>query len=569
MAGYNNFPGPDSKIQYCVVGSDDGENKPDDNSCNQKYFSPLDHGADVSLDDLAFNPLSMSPTGFGQQAFPGIMDPGTPVLVLKQLGMNGGIALGQSNSKRQGNGSSKLGGNATVDKLASTKLNVNTAPDVREEEEDGVKIRKIVEKGKQHSLDLLDGLPMHGALFSMAGFRLPDVKKVPTAKQTNDQMMNGQALQQMMGQIMSMAQMIQGLAGRGGAGGGGGGYGAGFTGWGTGGNLNVGSLSESFIPNGAEAGAGGGLWDGGGLGANTISAIEAPEGTHMYDIMQNQTSEMRTAINSLSNLLQGLEVNSGVSYYTGDVVHEETYLQNARDLLMQVKNVDELMNVLHRLQWDTSLFGQEKLDNVVQQIETAWGVALQEIDVNGNVVITYGSEDANNEMSFLNSMTSNTGAPALGYFDNSTTDNKENYSTINGTGAYNNPLPSPVTVSPTQTSGGGRSSSSSPQQVASQIQGILGQVQGLAQGMGQNMFGEAAETMKDMWKRMTRDQEQDAKKMHEKLNQAEDTRKMSKIVEKTTKGGNPIDMESNEFDEGGLNGMGDSVGSGNFSVGFM
>jgi hypothetical protein len=557
MAGYNNFPGPDSKIQVCVVASDDGENKPDDNSCNQKYFSPLDHGTEVDLDHLAFNPLSMSPTGFGQQAFPGIMDPGTPVLVLKQLGMNGGIILGQTNSKREkGGSSSKLGGSKTIEKLTTSKLNVNVAPDIKEtEDEDGVKIRKIIEKGGQHSLDLLDGLPMHGALFNMAGFRLPDIKKVPTAKQTNDGMMNGQMMQQMMGQIMSLGQMFQGLAGRGGAGGGGGGYGAGFSGF---------SSGESFVPNGANTGAGGAMWDGG-LGNNSISAFNAPENTRMYQIIEGQTAEMKAAINSLSNLIQGLEVNGGVSYFTGDVVHEETYLQNAQDLLSQATNVDELMSVLHRLQWDTSLFGQEKLDNVVNEIETAWGVALQEIDVNGNIIISYGSDDANTEMAFLESMTSNTGAPALGYFEG--TDS----ASINGTGVTTNPLSSPTIPAPSGSGGGGTGGGGGggAGQIAGQIQGILGQVQGLAQGMSQNMFGESAGTMKDLWKRMTRDQEQDAKKMHEKLNQADDTQKMSKIVEKNTKGGNPIDMEGGEFDGGMLNGLGGMIGSGNFGVGFM
>jgi hypothetical protein len=49
--------------------------------------------------------------------------------------------------------------------------------------------------------------------------------------------------------------------------------------------------------------------------------------------------------------------------------------------------------------------------------------------------------------------------------------------------------------------------------------------------------------MKEMWKRMTREQENDAKKMHEKLNNASDTQEMSKIVSTTVKGGNPIDPQ--------------------------
>jgi hypothetical protein len=214
------------------------------------------------------------------------------------------------------------------------------------------------------------------------------------------------------------------------------------------------------------------------------------------------------------------------------------------------------MYVLSRLQWDSSLRGTEKLQSVVNEIQTAWGVALQEIDYNGNIIITYGSADANLEMDFANTMTSNTSSPALGYFSG----NDPTYS-INATGA------SQGFNSGSGIGGaGGQGSSSSAQQVMGQVQGLLGQIQGLAQGMDQNMFGEAAGTMKDMWKRMTREQENDAKKMHEKLNQASDTQKMSKIVEKTVKGGKPLDTQN--FDENSLESMGESAGSGNFGVSF-
>jgi hypothetical protein len=484
-----------------------------------------------------------------QQAFSGGLDPGTPVVMLKQAGELGGIILGQSNTVRQGgsgtSGGKSLSGAQKVSQLVNTKRDINIAPDVKETEVDGVKIRQIVEKGKQHSLDMLDGLPIHGALFDMAGFRLPDIMKVPTAKQTNDQMMSVQNLQQMMGQIMSLGQMIQGLAGNKGGGGGAGGYGAGGTGGvGSGGN----SVSyETYTPPGANTGAGGGEY-GGGLGNNIISAVEAAPGTHLYDIMDGLQPNMKAAVNSLSILLQGYETQDGVAFFTGDVVHEETYLQNARELLQQVQTLDDLMYVMSRLQWDSSLRGTENLSNVVNEIQTAWGTALQEIDINGNIVLTYGSEDANNEIQFTNEMTSNTGSPALGFMSG---DVDVSYS-INATGAHlgfnDIDLGGGGGDAGGGTSGGsqggGKSSSSGAGgvgQAIGQAQNMLNQIQGLAQGMSQNMFGEGAGTMKDMWKRMTKEQENDAKKMHEKLNQDGDAKDLTKVVEKTVKGGkNPV-----------------------------
>jgi hypothetical protein len=248
---------------------------------------------------------------------------------------------------------------------------------------------------------------------------------------------------------------------------------------------------------------------------------------------------MSAAVNSLSVLLQGYQATGGVAFVTGDVVHEQTYLSNAQLLLSQVTTIDDLMYVLNRLQWDSSIRGTDQLQNVVNQIQTAWGVALQEIDVNGNVVVTYSSDSANAEMAFADSMSSNTSSAALGYF--SGTD--PTYS-INSTGASQGFPSTPSTGSGNQGSGSGGA-----QQVIGQVQGLLGQIQGLAQGMSQNMFGESAGTMKDMWKRMTKEQENDAKGMHQKLNGASDAQEMTKIVEATVKGGNPIDPNNLKPDQ--------------------
>jgi hypothetical protein len=531
-------------------------------SGNQGFYDPINYGRGVNEDDPILSPMLNSPTGFMQQAFPGALDPGTPVVVLKQLGELGGIILGQSNTVRKGGqnggGGGRLGSAETVSQFTQTTRDVNVAPDIQEVEENGVKIRKIKEKGQQHSLDLLEGLPIHGALFDMAGFRLPEITNVPTAKQTNDGMIGVQQMQQMMGQVMSLGQMIQGLAGNKGGGGGAGGFGAGSS------LLSGAQPGQAYTPPGANTGAGGAGY-GGGLGDNIIFATEAPPDTPLYTIMEGLTTPMKSAVNSLSLLLQGYEANDGVAFMTGDVVHEDTYLKNAQELLSQVTSLSELMYVLNRLQWDTDLFGQDKIEPVINEIETAWGVALQKIDVNGNVVITYGYEDANAEMEFANTMTSNTGSPALGFFDgNSTTDV---FYSVNATGASLGFIDPATTGASGIPSGGSKGGTTDAGQVIGQAQGLLGQIEGLAQGMSQNMFGEAAGTMKELWKRMTREQENDAKKMHEKLNQAGDTQKMSQIVEKTVKGGNPVDKQL--LDPNALETMGDAVGQGNFSVGTM
>ena len=554
MAG--KFPGPDSKFQVSVIT----DQKAEDHSCNQGCYSPIDHGDDVNIEDMSLSTLLNSPAAFMQQIFPGGNDPGTPVIMLKQAGEPGGIILGQTNAIRKGATGSPgkgLGSAQKVEQLTSTERNINIAPDIREVEENGVKIRKVIEKGKQHKLDLLDGLPINGALFDIAGFRLPEIKNVPTAKQSNDQMMSVQNLQQMAGQIMSLGQMIQGLAGNKGGGGGGGGFGAGYKPTSFGGSVG----DVQYKPPGTDDGAGGAGYSGG-LGENIISAADAPSDTPMYEIMDGLTEPMKAAVNSLSVLLQGYEAQGGVAFMTGDVVHEDTYLQNAQQLLGQVTNLSDLMYVMNRLQWDESLRGTEKLSNVVNEIETAWGVALQEIDYNGNMIITYGAEDANNEIQFTENMTSNTGSPALGFFDGGGT--SDVYYSVNATGASLGLGSGAPTAGGGQTSGGSKGGAGGGAgQVIGQVQGLLGQIQGLAQGMSQNMFGESAGTMKEMWKRMARNQENDAKQMHKKLNQDGDTQRMASIVKDVVEGGKVFNVAN--FDEGMLESIPEAVSS-NFGV---
>lgn len=500
MASISNFPGPSSGLQMCVVasgGDPDSGDHPKDQSCNLKLFSPTEHSeTGVPYQDLPFSTLMRATGQHSQQTFPGVPDPGTVIYMLKSAGEVGGIMMGQSNTLLRG-GAGGGGGNlmnGVVQKLQQMDIGVSMPPQIQETEENGVKIRKIKETGQMHSLSQLDGLPVHGALFNMSGFRLPEIKQVPTAKQHAQEMISGQMLQQLQGQIMSLGQMFQGLAGKTGSGGGGGGI--------------------PPIPTTPQPPP-----------QTTPETVT----TTAYDRIQQSLAskpQMQAAVRSLSNLIQGLEVNDGVAFFTGDVVHEETYLQNAEDLLSKANTIDDVMNVLTRLQWDTSLFGREKLDNVVIEMETAFGIALQEVDYNGTITVTYDTEAQDRINAFSELISSNTGAPNI----SSAPPPQSNFGSGGGGGG-----------------GGGTGAG----QIVQKVQSMVGQ-----------MFGKSAEQMKDMYKRMAPMSEQEAKKMHEKLGQGQDqaSQKMQNIVKKNNEGGNPIDKE--DFDGG-------AGGAGNFGVSFM
>ena len=114
MAGYGNFPGPQSGIQPGIVMNGPNDS-PQDHSSGMRIKSPMEHGSDVNTSDINFFQMMHTPSGFSQNSFQGALDPGTLVYVLKNVGTPGGIILGQGNpilnqGGGMGGGQSLMGG---------------------------------------------------------------------------------------------------------------------------------------------------------------------------------------------------------------------------------------------------------------------------------------------------------------------------------------------------------------------------------------------------------------------------------------------------------------------------
>lgn len=450
MSNFIPFPSPQSAIKAMVVASGGDPKKdgdfPQDKSSSMKLVNPLEHGEGVSLQDLPFSPMFVPPTSQGQTTYMGGLDPGTMVYVLKGTGSSGGIILGMANSILKGFSEGNGGGQdltqTHVQDLRSRKTGVSVPPEIEETEERGVKVRKIKEKNEQHSHDLLEGLPVHGALFDMSGFRLPEITNVPTAKQTNDGMISQDMLQGLTGQIMSLGQMFKGLKGNKGGGGGGGG-----------------------VPT----------------STNTATANASRWNSIQSTVPQN----VQLALGNLSTLVQGMEVSEGVAFLTGNVVHEETYLENAANLFKQCETIDDVMYCLNRLQWDTSLFGTDKLTPAQFSVNTAFGLATQRLSYDGELTTVYSSSANSAIRAFANTISSNTSSPGIG-------------------------------SSPSSGSGGNA-------------------------GGSNNMFGNSAQTIMDMLKRLPQTGEQSATQMHQTLNTNQSSSKLFDIVKQTLNGGNPLE----------------------------
>lgn len=463
MSYPKNFPSG-AQIQVCVVAGGDITDPATDHSCNQRLFSPLEHkDGEVDIKHLSFSPMIHSATQHSQQSFHGAMDPGSLVYVLKTTGQNGGVILGQANDvvnpDNRAAGNEDLLSGQTWQELFNRTIKINIPPDIQETTEKGAKVKKIKEKGKEHSHSLLKGLPSHGALHSMSGFRIPQLNNVPTAIQQFAGLQTNDMLSNMPGDLMSLGGMFQGLMGgmmggqKGNANNRGNGQGI------PGGSIDEngnpmevkppqveGSVSYADLPedfeylygyppetpiNGALVTGfyrillgrepdteGYNYWINSGLTAGEVyqrfvasdeykalnpppqievdplsqaneAIVETPE-TTLDKIIKRHKEEKRPkvadAIISLSTLIQAAE-GGGLygSYPTTRKVHSETYLYNAEDLLYQAQNLDDLMNILHRLQFDESLFGLDQLADYETEIDSPWGTVTQKINAYGEV----------------------------------------------------------------------------------------------------------------------------------------------------------------------------------------
>lgn len=216
MSYPKNFPSG-SQIQVALVAGGDITDPAKDHSCNQRLFSPLEHSdTGVQIKHLPFSPMIHSPTNGSQQTFHGTMDPGSLVYVLKTTGQASGIILGQANDilnmDRRSKGNEDLLG-TTAKELFDRTIKINIPPDIQETVERGAKVKKIKEKGREHSHNVLKGLPSHGALHQMSGWKIPQLQNVPTAIQKFSGLQTNDMLANMPGELMSIGGMFRGLAG--------------------------------------------------------------------------------------------------------------------------------------------------------------------------------------------------------------------------------------------------------------------------------------------------------------------------------------------------------------------
>lgn len=417
MTGYpKNFPGG-GQLQIGIIAGGDVNDPPSDHSSNQRVYCPLEHSPDgVKVEHLAFSPMQHSPTGHSQQTFPSALDPGTLVYVMKTTGQNHVSIIGQANdlynSKSTPGNLDLMQSNPIVQQMINRTIDVLIPPDIQEGKERGAKIRKIKEKGKEHSHSLLKGLPTHGALFNMAGYKLPQIKEVPTALQEFQQLLTEDQLGQIMNmasQAMSLGSMFGGLNNTGSGMGGGGGAGAGLGSSQPTGDYAAYANTQAVAANTATLD----------LQASVSFMNETVNpGSRLENILSalDGKPELQDAIKSLSVLTQSNlsgPQNCG-TFASGEPLHLDTYLTNAEQLLSSVTCVADIMSAMTQLQSDLTLFGQDQLPSITMTSNTAMGNVAHTVSLTGNVQVQHSSSTQKNLQSMQSMMNSASQSPGGG-----------------------------------------------------------------------------------------------------------------------------------------------------------
>jgi hypothetical protein len=105
-------------------------------------------------------------------------------------------------------------------------------------------------------------------------------------------------------------------------------------------------------------------------------------------ILSSLTSSVAQGIQSMFNLMQSMEVSEGGGFATAGKVDPTTYLANAVSLLKGNQSLGEIITNMQRLQYDTSLFGLDKLASTPFTIPTAFGDISMDLSATGAIKIT-------------------------------------------------------------------------------------------------------------------------------------------------------------------------------------
>lgn len=149
-----------------------------------------------------------------------------------------------------------------------------------------------------------------------------------------------------------------------------------------------------------------------GMNMNLGNSLKKMSNSDKKKIQDAIPPELWEIIQSLIEQLEEISDEETITYISGTRVNEEEFIKNAVELLSQVTSIADIMEVFDRLETDTALHGLDKLNNIVIEIETAYGNVKQIISANGNTSTNTTNSVANVISSISKGMSSASSFPA-------------------------------------------------------------------------------------------------------------------------------------------------------------
>lgn len=103
-------------------------------------------------------------------------------------------------------------------------------------------------------------------------------------------------------------------------------------------------------------------------------------------LFKNIPPEIGAAMNSMSNLMQSMEIVEGGGFNTATKINPDVFFNNAVNVLADARTIYDMVGSFQRLQYDTSLYGLESLPPVSMTLTGGpFGDIPMQIDALGNI----------------------------------------------------------------------------------------------------------------------------------------------------------------------------------------
>ena len=184
-----------------------------------KVKDPTRHGNDVSIDDLPFLQPMQAP---GMSSYiPRPAPRGTPGLqrvMVGELGQPGQrfveaiFPCFQNSGKGMPGNNPLMNTNKDIQDAMNQVENYFPMPDIKETKKRGAVVRDVVEKSKQFSTSLLNGLPINSSLFAMLEQTIPQKKNIETAKEQFNNIIGASGLSGLQSAVGSLGSMFSNMS---------------------------------------------------------------------------------------------------------------------------------------------------------------------------------------------------------------------------------------------------------------------------------------------------------------------------------------------------------------------